>query len=132
MPLDHGALLGRERPGLLQDLVGDAHHADVVQVRTELDTPLLRGVQPQQPSEHDGVLRYPLAVAECEAVARFDGFRPRAHDVQVRAFEGRHLPLHVHEIHPRVELAEQAMGLREQPQRFLVPPHRLIEQRQLA
>src|SRR5207253_9196290 len=73
-----------------------------------------------------------LAVAERETVARFDGLAPGANDRQVRALERRYFPIHVHEVHPGVQLMEQPVGGGEHAERLLVAAHRLVEQGELS
>ena len=129
----HDFQLGlRERTGLGQDLVRYAHLAEVVEVRADEQRRLLLVFQSQDPRHRDRVLRHALAVPKRGAVARFERLPPLAHHREERRFELRHLAAHVHEVDARVETPEQPVRRVQQPQRFLIAPHPLIQQRQLV
>ncbi len=130
--LHHGELVLRERAGLVQDLVRHAHLPQVVEVGTEADRRLAGLVEPEDPRHGHRVLRHALAMAEGVAVRGLDRLPPLEHHREVGGFQLGHLAADVHEVYTRVEPAEQTVGGVQQRERFLVPPHRLIQQRQLA
>src|SRR6266496_3592957 len=123
---------GRERSGLVQDLVREAHLPDVVEVGAEQDGRLRALLEAERPRHRHRDAGYALAMAEGAAVARLDRAPPFAHDRHVHTLQLRHLAAHVHYLDAGIEAAEQPVGAVEQPQGFLVAPHLLIQERELA
>ena len=107
------------------------HLAQVVQVGADPDGGLLVLVQSHLSRHSDTIARHPLAVAVGVAVGRLDRLTPVPHHRKVCLLQPVHLGRHVHQVYPGIEPAEQAVRRIQEPERFLVPAHHLIEKRQL-
>jgi hypothetical protein len=117
---------------LVQNLMGDLHLPDVVQVGAQPQggESVLR--QPERTAHCLRILRDPAAVAEGVAVRRFDRLTPVLHHRQEGSLELFDLGLDVHQVQRGVEPSEQAIGCVEQPECILISPLSLIEPGQLA
>jgi len=92
----HRLALGvRERAGLVEHLVLDAHLAHVVQVGAEPDRGLGALVQTKLLGDGEGEGRDALAVSEGVAVVRLDRLTPLAHHGEVGGLELGHLAVDV-------------------------------------
>src|SRR5215207_10769978 len=110
-------LLVRERPGLVEDRLGDADLADVVEQRAELDVPDLVARQPDYRCDLDRELRDLLSVVAGLAVLRLERVREGRERLPVEAV-ARVAALTLLEQHgglPDHELREPRLRLVEGP-----------------
>jgi hypothetical protein len=125
-------LVAREGAGLVEDLMGDLHLAEVVEVGAEPDGRDLQLVEAHLERDGDRVLGDARAMAMRVAVGRLDRAAPLADDGEVGALEVPDLAADVDQVAARVEALEEAVRAVQELERFLVAPHRLVHDREVA
>ncbi len=112
--------------------MGHAHLAHVVQVGAKSDGRDLTLVAAELLRHRRRIGGHPLAVPEGVAVGRFDRLAPFPHHRHIGVLEPANLGRHVHQVHPRVQPAEEPVRRAQEAERLLVPAHHLVEPGQLA